>query len=228
MNYFEFHLGDYAKKASHLTMLEHGAYLGLLRKYYVLEKPLPRDPKAVQRLVLCRSAAERKAVIHVLEEFFVPRDDGWHHNRCDEEIERFRARSAQQRAASVLGVKARLNGKPHGTPNGQSSGSPDDDRAVNPRLTPPVSSPQSPDQSPLPPLEKGAVRQRRSKHRAEKDVAAVVWHELISSNGKKRDDRTQAALDAIGGWPRVQQRTAAESERLMRDFCEAYVERSHA
>ena len=65
------------------------------------------------------------------------------------------------------------------------------------------------------------MRQRRSKHRAEKDDAVVVWRELIHQR-KKRDDRIQAALDAIGGWPRIQQRAIGD-ERVMREFCDAYL-----
>lgn len=33
MNYYEHHLGDYYRKAKHLTLLEHGAYRMLLDLY---------------------------------------------------------------------------------------------------------------------------------------------------------------------------------------------------
>jgi uncharacterized protein YdaU (DUF1376 family) len=33
VNYYERHLGDYAKDAGHLSMLEHGAYSLLLDRY---------------------------------------------------------------------------------------------------------------------------------------------------------------------------------------------------
>lgn len=147
MNYYEHHLGDYVEATAHLSMLEDGAYGRLLRKYYATEKPLPADVKAVQRLVLCRNAAEGKAVEMVLREFFKLHEDGWHQERCDSEIARYHERTAQQRAASALGVKARLNGTPGGKPNGTPNGRPHDDQAVHGRLTPPVSSLQSPSTS---------------------------------------------------------------------------------
>ena len=43
MNYYERHLGDYAKDAGHLSMLEHGAYSLLLDRYYTTEQPIPAD-----------------------------------------------------------------------------------------------------------------------------------------------------------------------------------------
>lgn len=86
MNYYKRHLGDYAAATRHLTMLEHGAYTLLLDLYYVSEKPIPADERAVFRLVGARSKDEREAVKQVLEEFFELRGDGWHQTRCDLEI----------------------------------------------------------------------------------------------------------------------------------------------
>lgn len=84
MNYYERHLGDYAKDTAHLTMLEHGAYTLLLDRYYATEAPIPADQ--AHRLARARSPEEREAVDAVLEEFFELRDGQWHHSRCDEVI----------------------------------------------------------------------------------------------------------------------------------------------
>lgn len=89
MNYYEHHIGDYAEATGHLSILEDGVYSRLIRKYYATEKPLPADVKEVQRLICARSRAERAAVQAVLREFFEQRDDGWHNERCDEEIVRY-------------------------------------------------------------------------------------------------------------------------------------------
>lgn len=86
MNFFRFHIGDYAAATAHLTFVEDAAFMRLLRIYYRDEKPLPADLKAVQRLAGARSKEERDAVATVLEEFFELRDTGWHNKRCDEEI----------------------------------------------------------------------------------------------------------------------------------------------
>jgi len=90
MNYYEHHIGDYAEATAHLSFVEDAAYSRLIRKYYAQEKPLPADLKQVQRLVGARERTERAAVETVLNEFFVLREDGWHNDRCDDEIAKFR------------------------------------------------------------------------------------------------------------------------------------------
>lgn len=90
MNFFEFHIGDYAAAASHLSWIEDAAYWRMLRKYYATERPLPPDLKEIQRLVGAKSKVERVAVEKVLKEFFALSENGWHNARADEEIKRYR------------------------------------------------------------------------------------------------------------------------------------------
>lgn len=89
MNYYERHLGDYARDAAHLSMLEHGAYTLLLDRYYATESPIPEDQ--VYRIARARTPEECEAVDVVLAEFFVLEDGAYHQKRCDEEIARYRA-----------------------------------------------------------------------------------------------------------------------------------------
>lgn len=89
MNYYEHHIGDYAEATAHLNFTEDAAYSRLIRKYYASEKPLPAELKTVQRLVGARTKEEREAVSTVLDEFFTLQDDGWHNQRCDEEVARY-------------------------------------------------------------------------------------------------------------------------------------------
>lgn len=96
MNYYEHHIGDYAEATAHLSFSEDAAYSRLIRKYYASEKPLPVDLKAVQRLVGARTKEEREAVSTVLEEFFELQDDGWHNNRCDKEVSRYKEGDAER------------------------------------------------------------------------------------------------------------------------------------
>ncbi len=86
MNYYAFHIGDYAKDTAHLGMVEDAAYRRLLDLYYSREAPLPTDDRQLCRLVRAQSEAEREAVQIVLGEFFTKTDDGWRHARCDAEI----------------------------------------------------------------------------------------------------------------------------------------------
>lgn len=89
MNYYEHHLGDYAKDTVHLTMVEDGAYRRLLDVYYVKELPLPAEESKIFKLARASTKQEKDAVRSILSEFFSRSPDGWHHKRCDEEIERY-------------------------------------------------------------------------------------------------------------------------------------------
>lgn len=87
MNYYEHHLGDYAKDTAHLTMLEDGAYRRLLDRYYGTEQAIPADQ--AHRICRARSRDEKAAVDAVLEEFFFLSDGAWKNNRAEEEIKKF-------------------------------------------------------------------------------------------------------------------------------------------
>ncbi len=104
MNYYERHLGDYAKDTGHLTMLEHGAYTLLLDRYYATEQGIPADQ--AYRITRARTKDERAAVDSVLSEFFDLEKNLWTKGRVVEEIS-----SALKRISS-----AQENGKKGGRP----------------------------------------------------------------------------------------------------------------
>jgi uncharacterized protein YdaU (DUF1376 family) len=99
MNFYKFHLGDYYKKTSHLSMLEDGAYRRLMDAIYLREGPLPANREQVHRLVKAFTKAEKDAVDSVLSEFFTLTDAGYTNARCDEEIENVRAKSEKAKAS---------------------------------------------------------------------------------------------------------------------------------
>ncbi len=103
MNYFPFHIGDYESHTAHLTWIEDAAYSRMVRLYYRIEKPLPAKVDEVYRLVRASTAPERKAVLQVLNEFFVLQDDGWHNQRCDAEIAKANAKAERNRTVGKLG-----------------------------------------------------------------------------------------------------------------------------
>jgi uncharacterized protein YdaU (DUF1376 family) len=107
VNYYERHLGDYAKQTAHLSMLEHGAYTLLLDRYYGTEKPIPAGE--AYRVVRARTREERKAVDVVLREFFVIQGTDWVHGRCEEEIEKAQRRIAAARTNGVKGGRPKPN-----------------------------------------------------------------------------------------------------------------------
>lgn len=106
MNYYNRHIGDYARDTAHLTFAEDGAYNRMLDHYYTTEAPLPLDRTLLYRKLRARSKADRDIVDALLVEFFREAADGWHKKRCDEEIEKY------QRKAE----KNRENGKQGGRP----------------------------------------------------------------------------------------------------------------
>jgi uncharacterized protein YdaU (DUF1376 family) len=105
MNYYPFHLGDYATHTAHLEMLEDLAYRRLLDLYYLRDAPIPADVQEAARLI--RMKAQAEYVEAVLREFFDLAEDGWRHGRCDEELARMQDKQAKARASAEASVKAR-------------------------------------------------------------------------------------------------------------------------
>jgi uncharacterized protein YdaU (DUF1376 family) len=97
VNYYPFHIGDYARDTAHLSILEDGAYRRLIDLYYSTEKPLTTDLAKLYRLVRAQSKQEKSAVDTVLDEFFTDSDAGWTHARCDTEIAKAKEKSDKAR-----------------------------------------------------------------------------------------------------------------------------------
>jgi len=97
MNYYPFHIGDYASATRHLSWDEDAAYRRLLDIYYTTEKPLPVDMRAIFRLVMASTDAHREAVKTVVNEFFELTDSGWVNGRADAEIAAMRDKQQKQR-----------------------------------------------------------------------------------------------------------------------------------
>jgi uncharacterized protein YdaU (DUF1376 family) len=95
MNHFPFHIGDYMTATHHLTMAENGTYLRLLTVYYAKECALPPDIGAIVRLAGGRGKRDRRLVESILHEFFIPSELGWHHQRCDEELAKYKGLSKE-------------------------------------------------------------------------------------------------------------------------------------
>jgi uncharacterized protein YdaU (DUF1376 family) len=84
MNYFHFHLGDYAAHTAHLTWEEDLIYRRLLDVYYLHERALAPDTKKLARVI--RMPKSISVIEAVLDEFFTLQDDGWHNKRADVEL----------------------------------------------------------------------------------------------------------------------------------------------
>jgi len=117
VNYYERHLGDYAKDTAHLTMLEHGAYTLLLDRYYATEAGIPGDQ--AHRVARARSKEEKAAVDVVLNEFFILSEGVWVKGRVDKEIAKAQTK---MKAAQENGLKGGRPRKTQDKPGGLSVG----------------------------------------------------------------------------------------------------------
>lgn len=103
MHYYKRNIGDYAKKAGRLTMLQHGAYTLLLDACYDREQ-FPTREEAIDWL-WASSTAEIEAVDFVLSKFFHLVDGRFVQNRIQEELAEYHEKSlnnkriAQEREA---------------------------------------------------------------------------------------------------------------------------------
>ncbi len=89
MNYYQFHIGDYASHTRNLSPMEDLAYRRLLDEYYLHEKPLLTGVEAVARQIGLREYVTE--VKFVLESFFRLTDQGWSNVRADAEIAKYKS-----------------------------------------------------------------------------------------------------------------------------------------
>jgi len=104
MHYFNMNIGDYAKKAGRLSMLEHGAYTLLIHACYDREEFPTRD-EAVD-WCWARTAEEVAAVDFVLGKFFVLQEDEkkrkvYVQKRVEEEISKYREKAKTNKKIAV-------------------------------------------------------------------------------------------------------------------------------
>lgn len=99
MNYYSFHIGDYAAHTKHLSLFEDLAYRRLLDLYYMTEKALPLDVNQAARLIGMREYVAE--VGNVLTDFFTKGTSGYESKRCEEEIERYQQKADRARRANL-------------------------------------------------------------------------------------------------------------------------------
>lgn len=97
--YMPLHWPDYSADTAHLTLIEHGAYLMLIRHYWTTSEPLPDDDKRLAR-ILRIPESEWSAISGIIREFFDARDGLLHHGRIDAELQRACEKSAKAREAA--------------------------------------------------------------------------------------------------------------------------------
>jgi len=216
MNYYPFHLGDYAAHTGHLEPMEDLAYRRLLDVYYMREGALPADIQVTAKLVRLRSCAAD--VESVLNEFFVLTEDGWRHQRCEREIEKMQDKQAKARASAQASVNSR-RAKAERTLDE----SPTD---VERSLVVSQTDVELPTPTPTPtpinttPPEGGVSRKRSAATTAARpdDVSEPVWQDFQRLRREKRAPLTDTAL---AGVRREAEKAGVSLEAAIAYCCEA-------
>jgi uncharacterized protein YdaU (DUF1376 family) len=175
VNYYKRHLGDYAKDAGHLSMLEHGAYTLLLDRCYTTEEPIAGAD--VYRVARARSPAERAAVDAVLREFFVTDGDAFMNRRANEEI----AHASHKREVN------REIGKLGGRPKGSGTKTETLTETVSKRNPSHYSTTSTPPPTAVAPL-------KVAKPSRPEDVTEQVWNDWNELRRKKKAPVTETVL----------------------------------
>lgn len=107
MNYYQRHIGDYARDAGHLTMLEHGAYSLLLDNYYVRERGIPNN-EDLFKLIRAKTDEEKSALNYVLNNFFTLKKGCWINKRAEEEIKKTLKKIKSAKTNGKVGGRPKL------------------------------------------------------------------------------------------------------------------------
>lgn len=202
MNYYPFHLGDYATHTAHLEPMEDLAYRRMLDLYYLREAPLPADAAEVARLVRLR--AHLAEVETVLREFFVLTDESWVSKRCQAELVKMLDKQAKAQASAKASVNARrakaeqaqsactADVKPSDSDGQAGAERTLSERSMTVELPTPTPTP-TPKKEASP--DGDAARKRAVQRPA--DVPEGVWQDFQAIRKAKRAPLTDTALDGI-------------------------------
>ena len=105
MHYYQHHIGDFIRATARLTDAQAMSYLRLLWMYYESEKPLKPDAKILSFQI----GTDLETTELLLESFFILCDDGWHHSRCDREIQEYRSFLNKKSKAGKASAEQRKN-----------------------------------------------------------------------------------------------------------------------
>lgn len=179
MHFYKFHMGDYKSATAHLTNEEDLAYRRLLDMYYDTEKPISLETDWVAR----RLRVGIDLVATVLQDMFLQTENGWVHERCEDEIREYHR----------MADRARANGKAGGRPKNPVGTQSEPSRKLTTNHKP---------------LTTNQVDIKRTSAPLCPDgVSDQVWKDYLATRKAKRSPLTTTALTAIekeagkAGWP---------------------------
>lgn len=199
MNYYPFHMGDYATATRHLSWDEDAAYRRLLDAYYTREAPLPADMRQVFRLVIASSQEQREAVETVLHEFFEQTEDGWVNRRADREIDAMREKQQKQRdKANAMWEKRRAGTRQsQTTEHGNASAVPmhtETHAAASNADADAMPPTPTPTPTPTPKKEEGEARKRATSPKRPEGVDPQTWEDWLQLRKAKRAPVTETVV----------------------------------
>jgi uncharacterized protein YdaU (DUF1376 family) len=173
MHFYKFHMGDYKSATAHLSNEEDLAYRRLLDMYYDTEQPIPLETDWVAR----RLRVGSEVVATVLQDMFRETENGWIHDRCEEEIREYHR----------MADRARANGKAGGRPPKPTGN--------------PVGTQQEPSRKLTTnhkPLTTNQIETKRtSAPVCPENISEQVWNDYLAVRKAKRSPLTATALTAI-------------------------------
>lgn len=108
--YMSFYVADYLADTSHISTLEHGAYLLLIFNYWQRGGPLPANDLYLARIARMTPDEWREAR-PTIEPFFTEIDGQWHHKRIDADLARTADAIDEKKKAGRASAHARAQRK---------------------------------------------------------------------------------------------------------------------
>ena len=96
MHYFNFDIKAYQSHTSHLDEMEDLCYRRMIDWCYLHESPLPKDIDKIAKLIRMRTHSE--CIADVLREFWIEEEEGFFHDKINEDIAHYRNKSAQAKS----------------------------------------------------------------------------------------------------------------------------------
>ena len=107
MHYYQFNVADYRKDTTYLTPLEHYIYRTLIDWYYLDEKPIPKKTQLVLRRLGLGSDG-LPLLQNVLSDFFYEAEEGYKHERIEEELAKYRLKAETARVNGIKGGRPKI------------------------------------------------------------------------------------------------------------------------
>jgi len=98
MNFYPFHIGDYAAHTRHLSLMEDLAYRRLIDLYYLSEGSIVGSWELIARRIGMSDISSD--VKYILETYFELNGEKWVNKRCDEELAKYHLKAESARNAN--------------------------------------------------------------------------------------------------------------------------------